>query len=132
MVTLVGTWPRVNASFTSNPPLSNDAILGLDPERLAARTRAAQADLRASSCRPRAASSRGAVTGALTRADAALFKLDRFQIDPVFEGSTLTTFRTTIGKQITQDLLGDLLDLARLEQAAAHPDRVAGDRHDPR
>ena len=31
-------------------------------------------------------------------------KVDRFQIDPVFEGSTLSTFRTTIGKQITQDL----------------------------
>ncbi len=46
----------------------------------------------------------GAVTSPLTRQTQRLFKLDRFQIDPVFEGSTLTTFRTTIGKQITQDL----------------------------
>jgi hypothetical protein len=46
----------------------------------------------------------GAVTGGFTRQTQRIFRLDRFQIDPVFEGSTLTTFRTTIGKQITQDL----------------------------
>ena len=46
----------------------------------------------------------GAVTGRLTKRGQQIFKLDRFQIDPVFEGSTLSTFRTTIGKQITQDL----------------------------
>ena len=45
------------------------------------------------------------MTGGLTRGTRQLFKLDRFQIDPVFEGSNLTTFRTTIGKQITQDLV---------------------------
>ena len=28
-VSLVGTWPRVTANFVSDPPLSNDAILGL-------------------------------------------------------------------------------------------------------
>ena len=44
------------------------------------------------------------MTSPLTRGTARLFKLDRFQIDPVFQGSTLSTFRTTIGKQITQDL----------------------------
>ena len=33
-----------------------------------------------------------------------IFQAGPLQIDPVFEGSTLTTFRTTIGKKITQDL----------------------------
>ena len=29
VVLLAGTWPRITANFTSDPPLSNDAILGL-------------------------------------------------------------------------------------------------------
>jgi translocation and assembly module TamB len=103
VVTLVGTWPRVTANFTSNPPLSNDQILGLVLSGSPPDTR-----------NPTAGSSQlvsaaggvisGAVTGGFTRRTQRIFKLDRFQIDPVFEGSTLTTFRTTIGKQITQDL----------------------------
>lgn len=103
VVTLVGTWPRVTANFTSNPPLTNDQILGLVLSGSPPDTR-----------NPTAGSSQlvsaaggvvsGAVTGGLTRRTQRIFRLDRFQIDPVFEGSTLTTFRTTIGKQITQDL----------------------------
>ena len=103
VVTLVGTWPRVTANFTSNPPLSNDQILGLVLSGTPPDTR-----------NPTAGSSQlvsaaggvisGAVTGGFTRQTQRIFRLDRFQIDPVFEGSTLTTFRTTIGKQITQDL----------------------------
>jgi translocation and assembly module TamB len=103
VVTLVGTWPRVTANFSSNPPLSNDQILGLVLSGSPPDTR-----------NPTAGSSQlvsaaggvisGAVTGGFTRRTQRIFRLDRFQIDPVFEGSTLTTFRTTIGKQITQDL----------------------------
>ena len=103
VVNLVGTWPRVNASFTSNPPLTNDQILGLilsgsPPDTRNPTTTSDQLVSAAGGIVS------GAVTSPLTRQTQRLFKLDRFQIDPVFEGSTLTTFRTTIGKQITQDL----------------------------
>ena len=36
---------------------------------------------------------------------AATTGLDRFQIDPVFSGSQLTDIRSTVGKQITPELL---------------------------
>jgi hypothetical protein len=103
-VSLVGTWPRVNATFVSDPPLSNDQILGLVLSGTAPDTR------REDKTTDQLVSAAGgivtgAVTGGLTRGTRQLFKLDRFQIDPVFEGSNLTTFRTTIGKQITQDLV---------------------------
>jgi translocation and assembly module TamB len=104
VVTLVGTWPRVNASFTSNPPLTNDQILGLVLSGSPPDTRnPVQTSNQIVSAAGGIVS--GAVTSPLTRQTRNIFKLDRFQIDPVFEGSTLTTFRTTIGKQITQDLL---------------------------
>ena len=103
-VSLVGTWPRVAANFVSDPPLSNDAILGLVLSGTPPDTR------REDKTTDQLVSAAGgivtgAVTGGLTRGTRQLFKLDRFQIDPVFEGSNLTTFRTTIGKQITQDLV---------------------------
>jgi len=103
-VSLVGTWPRVNATFVSDPPLSNDQILGLVLSGTPPDTRHED---RGTDQLVSAAGGivTGAVTGGLTRGTRQLFKLDRFQIDPVFEGSNLTTFRTTIGKQITQDLV---------------------------
>jgi translocation and assembly module TamB len=103
-VSLVGTWPRVSATFVSDPPLSNDAILRLVLSGTPPDTRA---EARTTDQLVSAAGGivSGAVTGGLTRGTRQLFKLDRFQIDPVFEGSSLTTFRTTIGKQITQDLV---------------------------
>ena len=103
VVTLVGTWPRVSATFTSDPPLSNDAILGLILSGSPPDTRAT-ADTTGQLVSAAGGVISGAVTGGLTRRTQQLFRLDRFQIDPVFEGSTLSTFRTTIGKQITQDL----------------------------
>ena len=104
VVSLVGTWPRVNASFTSNPPLTNDQVLGLVLSGSPPDTRN---PVQTSSQIVSAAGGivSGAVTSPLTKPTQRIFKLDRFAIDPVFEGSTLTTFRTTIGKQITQDLL---------------------------
>ncbi|MEP6993114.1 MAG: translocation/assembly module TamB domain-containing protein [Acidobacteriota bacterium] len=103
VVTLVGTWPRITASFTSNPPLTNDQILGLVLSGSPPDTRN---PTEGSSQMVSAAGGilSGAVTGGFTRRTQRIFKLDRFQIDPVFEGSTLATFRTTIGKQITQEL----------------------------
>ena len=47
----------------------------------------------------------GALTGGATRPAQRLFRLDRFQIDPVFTGSQLTDIRSTVGKQITPNLL---------------------------
>jgi translocation and assembly module TamB len=103
-VSLVGTWPRVTPTFVSDPPLSNDQILGLVLSGTPPDTRRED---RTTDQLVSAAGGivTGAVTGGLTRGTRQLFKLDRFQIDPVFEGSNLTTFRTTIGKQITQDLV---------------------------
>ncbi len=103
VVSLVGTWPRVSANFASDPPLTNDEILGLVLSGTPPDTRA---ESKTTDQLVSAAGGivSGAVTGGLTRGGKELFKLDRFQIDPVFEGSSLTTFRTTIGKKITQDL----------------------------
>jgi translocation and assembly module TamB len=103
-VSLVGTWPRVTPTFISDPPLSNDQILGLVLSGTPPDTRRED---RTTDQLVSAAGGivTGAVTGGLTRGTRQLFKLDRFQIDPVFQGSNLTTFRTTIGKQITQDLV---------------------------
>ena len=103
VVMLAGTWPRINANFTSDPPLPNDAILGLllsgSPPDTRNPTDTANQLVSAAG---------GAVAGAATaplRAQTKrLFKLDRFQIEPVFTGSQITTVRSTIGKQITQDL----------------------------
>ena len=103
VVTLTGTWPRITANFTSNPPLSNDAVLALVLSGAPPDTRN-PTDTSNQLVSAAGGVITGAVTGGITRQTQRIFKLDRFQIDPVFEGSTLTTFRTTIGKQITQDL----------------------------
>jgi translocation and assembly module TamB len=103
VVSLVGTWPRISATFTSDPPLSNDAILGLILSGSPPDTRAT-ADTTGQLVSAAGGVISGAVTGGITRRTQQLFRLDRFQIDPVFEGSNLSTFRTTIGKQITPDL----------------------------
>ncbi|HKD12506.1 MAG TPA: translocation/assembly module TamB domain-containing protein, partial [Thermoanaerobaculia bacterium] len=47
----------------------------------------------------------GAVTSSLTRPTQKIFRLERFEIDPVFSGGQLTDVRSTIGKQITPDIL---------------------------
>ena len=103
VVLLAGTWPRISANFTSDPPLSNDAILGLILSGTAPDTRA-QADTTSQLVSAAGGAISGAVTGGIQKETQKLFKLDRFQIDPVFTGGQLTTVRSTIGKQITQDL----------------------------
>jgi len=103
-VSLVGAWPRITANFTSDPPLSNDAILGLILTGNAPDTRA-QTDTAHQLVSAAGGVISGAVTGGFRRETQRLFKLDRFQIDPVFTAGQLTTIRSTIGKQITPDLL---------------------------
>lgn len=103
VVLLAGTWPRITANFTSDPPLANDAILGLllsgSPPDTRFPTDTANQLVSAAG-----GAVAGAVTGGLRAETRRLFKLDRFQIEPVFTGSQITTVRSTIGKQITQDL----------------------------
>ena len=103
VVLLAGTWPRITANFTSDPPMSNDAILGLILSGTAPDTRA-QADTTSQLVSAAGGAISGAVTGGIQKQTQKLFRLDRFQIDPVFTGGQLTTVRSTIGKQITQDL----------------------------
>ncbi len=103
VVLLAGTWPRITANFTSDPPLPNDAILGLllsgSPPDTRYPTDTANQLVSAAG-----GAVAGAVTGGLRAETRRIFKLDRFQIEPVFTGSQITTVRSTIGKQITQDL----------------------------
>jgi len=103
VVLLAGTWPRISANFTSDPPLPNDAILGLllsgSPPDTRYPTDTANQLVSAAG-----GAVAGAVTGGLRAETRRIFKLDRFQIEPVFTGGQITTVRSTIGKQITQDL----------------------------
>ena len=104
VVNLVGTWPRIQSTFTSDPPLSDDAVIGLlltgaEPNQRGTGAGASEGVVSAAS-----GIVAGAVTGGLARGTQRLFRLDRFQIDPVFTGSQLTDIRSTVGKQITPDL----------------------------
>jgi hypothetical protein len=104
VVNLVGTWPRIQSTFTSDPPLSDEAVIGLlltgaEPNQRTG-TDTSQSLVSAAS-----GIVAGALAGGVTRPTQRLFRLDRFQIDPVFTGSQLTDIRSTVGKQITPELL---------------------------
>ena len=103
VVLLAGTWPRIQANFTSDPPLANDAILGLLLSGTPPDTRN-PTDTANQLVSAAGGAVAGAATAPLREQTRRLFKLDRFQIDPVFTGSQVTTVRSTIGKQVTQDL----------------------------
>ncbi|HKD17188.1 MAG TPA: translocation/assembly module TamB domain-containing protein [Thermoanaerobaculia bacterium] len=103
VVLLVGTWPRIQASFTSDPPLANDAILGLLLSGTPPDTRN-PTDTASQLVSAAGGAVAGAATAPLREQTKRLFRLDRFQIDPVFTGSQITTVRGTIGKQVTRDL----------------------------
>ena len=103
VVLLVGTWPRITANFTSDPPLADDAILGLLLSGSPPDTRN-PTDTASQLVSAAGGAVAGAATAPLREQTRRIFKLDRFQIDPVFTGSQITTVRSTIGKQITQDL----------------------------
>lgn len=103
-VSLVGTWPRIQTSVSSDPPLPDETIVGmlLTGASPSARTTTDTAGQIVSAAGGIVA---GAATGVLTRPTQRLFKLDRFQIDPIFTGSGPVDVRSTVGKQITPNLL---------------------------
>lgn len=102
IVNLVGTWPRLQTTFTSDPPLPDDTVIALlltgsDP---GART---TGDSEGSIVSAAESFVAGAAIGGLTRQGQRLFRLDRFEIDPVFTGSQVDV-RSTVGKQVTPNL----------------------------
>ncbi|MFN2635290.1 MAG: translocation/assembly module TamB domain-containing protein, partial [Thermoanaerobaculia bacterium] len=107
VVNLVGTWPRIQTSFSSDPPLPDEQIFGLLLTGSAPTSRAtASTDTTSQSIVSAGASiAAGAAASTITRPTQRLFKLDRFEIDPVFSGGQLSDIRSTIGKQIAPNVL---------------------------
>ncbi|MEP6801082.1 MAG: translocation/assembly module TamB domain-containing protein [Acidobacteriota bacterium] len=107
IVNLVGTWPRIQTSFSSDPPLPDEQIFSLLLTGSAPTSRAtASTDTTSQSIVSAGASiAAGAATSTITRPTQRLFKLDRFEIDPVFSGGQLSDIRSTIGKQIAPNVL---------------------------
>lgn len=106
VVSLVGTWPRIQTSFTSDPPLPDEQILGLLLTGSAPATRPGTTDTTSESIVSAGGSIlASAAASTLTRPTQRLFKLDRFEIDPVFTGGQLSDVRSTVGKQIGPNLL---------------------------
>jgi len=103
-VSLVGTWPRIQTSLSSDPPLPDELIVGLLLTGTAPGARATT-DTGSSIVSAAGGIVAGAATGLVTRPTQRLFKLDRFEIDPVFTGSGPVDVRSTVGKQITPNLL---------------------------
>jgi translocation and assembly module TamB len=103
LVSLVGTWPRIQTSFSSDPPLPDETILAL---LLTGTVPTNRTEATASSVVSVGAGlAAGAATGGITRGTRRVLRLERFEIDPVFTGGQLTDVRSTIGKQITPDVL---------------------------
>lgn len=99
-VNVAGTWPRVETTFSSDPPLSDEAIVNL----LLTGTRpgpAPAAELSGVLASTAGSIVGSAATGVVTRPAQKLFKLERFQIDPIFTASGLAGATTTVGKQIS-------------------------------
>jgi translocation and assembly module TamB len=99
-VNLAGTWPRIESTFTSDPPLTEEELVNL----LLTGTRPGTATSGVASGTLASTAGTivgGAATGVLTRPAQKLFKLERFQIDPVFTSSGLAGATTTVGKQIS-------------------------------
>ena len=104
-VSLVGTWPRIQSSFSSDPPLPDESVIGLLLTGTAPSGRT-ESDTSSSIVSVGAGIAAGAATGYITKPTQKLFKLDRFEIDPVFTGAgQLSDVRSTVGKQITPNLL---------------------------
>ncbi|MFN2386195.1 MAG: translocation/assembly module TamB domain-containing protein [Thermoanaerobaculia bacterium] len=102
IVNLVGTWPRLQTTFSSDPPLPDDTVIALlltgsDP---GPRT---TGDSEGSIVSAAESIVAGAAIGGITRRGQRLFRLDRFEIDPVFTGSQVDV-RSTVGKQITPNI----------------------------
>jgi len=104
VVSLVGTWPRIQTTFSSEPPLPDETILALLLTGTAP-SRGSTADSSGSIVTATGQIVGSAATGVLTRPAQRILRLERFEIDPVFTGGQLTDIRSTIGKQITPDIL---------------------------
>ncbi len=106
LVNLVGTWPRIQTSFSSDPPLPDEGIFNLLLTGGAPTQQRPTTETTGESIVSAGASlAAGAAVGTITRPTQRLFKLDRFEIDPVFTGGQLADIRSTVGKQITPNLL---------------------------
>jgi hypothetical protein len=110
VVSVAGTWPRLQTSFTSDPPLADDVVLGM----LLAGTSTASVTAPGVAATPGAegttlaSAAGGLVAGVLTspisKGTQRLFRLDRFEIEPVFAGNQVDV-RSTVGKQVTSNIL---------------------------
>ncbi|HEY7575339.1 MAG TPA: translocation/assembly module TamB domain-containing protein [Thermoanaerobaculia bacterium] len=99
-VNLSGTWPRLETSFSSDPPLTDEAIANL----LLTGTRPGPGntpELSATLASTAGGIVGSAATSVFTRPAQKLFKLERFQIEPIFTSSGLAGATTTVGKQIS-------------------------------
>ncbi|MGH9368386.1 MAG: translocation/assembly module TamB domain-containing protein [Thermoanaerobaculia bacterium] len=100
VVNLAGTWPRLESSFSSDPPLTDEAIANL----LLTGTRPGPGpapELSATLASTAGGLVGSAATGVFTRPAQKLFKLERFQIEPIFTSRGLAGATTTVGKQIS-------------------------------
>jgi translocation and assembly module TamB len=105
IVSLVGTWPRIQTSFSSDPPLPDESVIALLLTGTAPSSRP-ESDTASSIVSVGAGIAAGAATGVLTRPTQKFFKLERFEIDPIFTGAgQLSDVRSTVGKQVTPNLL---------------------------
>jgi translocation and assembly module TamB len=99
-VNVAGSWPRLETTFSSDPPLPDADLVNL------LLTGAAPGSSTTTDVSGTLASTAGSIvgsaaTGVLTRPAQKLFRLERFQIDPVFTSSGLAGATTTVGKQIS-------------------------------
>jgi translocation and assembly module TamB len=111
VVSVAGTWPRLQTSFTSDPPLADDVVLGmlLSGSVTGSSVTAPGTVANPSTGGTTLASAAGGVvadvlTSPFSKGTQKLFKLDRFEIEPVFSGNQVDV-RSTVGKQITPNLL---------------------------
>jgi autotransporter translocation and assembly factor TamB len=102
IVNLVGTWPRLQTTFSSDPPLPDDTVIALLLTGSDSGPRTT-GDSEGSIVSAAESIVAGAAIGGITRRGQRLFRLDRFEIDPVFTGSQVDV-RSTVGKQITPDI----------------------------
>ena len=101
VVSVAGTWPRLQTSFTSDPPLADDVVLAMLLSGTAPPSPGSGGTTLTSAAGGLVADF---LTAPLAKSTQKLFKLDRFEIEPVFSGNQVDV-RSTVGKQITPNLL---------------------------
>ncbi|HSS43702.1 MAG TPA: translocation/assembly module TamB domain-containing protein, partial [Thermoanaerobaculia bacterium] len=102
IVNLAGTWPRLQTTFSSDPPLPDESVIALllTGERPVERTAAS------GSLETAAGGIVGsAATGVITRPAQRLLRLERFQIDPLFTAAGFSGATATVGKQVSSNWL---------------------------